>query len=107
MKFHRKFLLTLFTLLYLFNLGWNAWLYTLPSHDTIWNYMFNLSYGFIFLIGCSVSVVFAFSFGLGSNLGKMLFFFGIGLLSYWLGNIVWFYYTLVAKVEVPFPSFAD
>lgn len=107
MKFHRKFLLVSFTVLYLFNLAWNGLLYTLPANNTIWNFTYNLSYGLIFFIGCIVSMIFAFTFGLKSNLGKMLFFFGLGLISYWLGNIVWFYYTLVAKVDVPFPSFAD
>ncbi len=107
MKFHRVFLLTTFTLLFSVTLIWDVWLYTLPSHITLWNYFYNIIYGSIFFVGGLASIISAFQFSLKSNLGKMILFLGMGLLSYWLGNTIWAYYTLVLNVEIPYPSLAD
>jgi diguanylate cyclase len=37
----------------------------------------------------------------------MLFFIGVGLISFWGGSIAWFCYTFFLKIPVPFPSYAD
>lgn len=107
MKFHRKTILAVFTSLFVVTLIWNAWLYTLPHHVTIWNFIYNSVYGLIYFIGGVVAVAYAIHFGTKSNLGKMLLFLGLGLLSFWGGNIVWVYYTFFLMTEIPFPSFAD
>lgn len=107
MKFHRKTLHILFFLLFFANIVWDLWLYTFPTKTTIWHYLFNLTYGLIYLTGGVVSIAYGFTFGLKSNLGKMLLFLGLGLLTYEIGSIIWVYYNLVLKVAIPFPSFAD
>jgi hypothetical protein len=107
MKFHRKALFIIFTLLFIFTLGWDLWLYTLSDNATTWNFLYNVVYGGIFFVGGGVSVQYAIRYGLRTNLGKMLFYLGLGLLSFWAGNIIWVYYTFILKVPVPFPSLAD
>lgn len=83
------------------------WLYTLPTKTTTWNYLFNMTYGFIYLTGSVVSIFYGIHFGVKSNIGKMLIFLGLGLLTYEIGNIIWVYYNLIRKVAIPFPSLAD
>ncbi len=107
MKFHRKFLLIAFTLLFVLCLGWDAYLYTLPNHTTSWNFLYNILYGGVFFVGGGIALQYAVRFGLKTNLGKMLLFLGLGMLSFWGGNIIWVYYTFVLKDAVPFPSLAD
>lgn len=107
MKFHRKTLHIFFFILFLINIIWDIWLYTFPVKTTIWHYLFNLTYGCIYLTGGLVAIVYGCIFGLKSNLGKMLLYLGIGLLTYEAGSLIWVYYNLVLKVTIPFPSFAD
>lgn len=107
MKFHRLFYLISFAAVFLFAVGWDIWLYTLPNPTSVWNYVYNLIYGLMFLIGGIISVMYAFDFGFNTNLGKMILFFGIGMLFDWLGNVIWVYYNLVLAVRIPYPSYAD
>lgn len=58
-------------------------------------------------MGGSIAALYGFIFGIKSNLGKMLFFLGFGLVSFDVGLIIWVYYNLVLNVSIPFPSFAD
>lgn len=96
-----------FTILFIISLGWDAWLYTLPSHTTSWNYAYVLIYGSSFCVGGVVSVISAVKFGLRSNLGKMMLFIGIGMLIYWIANIIWAYYIIFLQVPIPDPSPVD
>ncbi len=107
MKFHRKLLLALFISVFIFTAGWNVWLYTLPHHATAWNFLYNFVYGMSYFIGGIIAVFYATAFGIKSNLGKMLLFLGLGLISFWAGNIIWVYYTFFLLTEIPYPSFAD
>ncbi len=103
----KKSRLTLFVLIaYVAILVW--WI-ILRMHHTDNNYLFNWSYGVIAL----VSSLYAFYVakkrwgGFGSVFGKLIIFLGIGLLAQWFGLQIWTYYNLIAKVEVPYPSWAD
>lgn len=107
MKFHRKLINSSFTLLLLLMLVWNGYLYTLPTQDTQFNYYYNVGYGLIFLFGALLSIIYGKVFGYKTNIGKMLLFFGLGLLSWVLGLGIWVYYNEVVGVEVPYPSWAD
>jgi hypothetical protein len=107
MKFHRKFLLISFSILFLVVLVWDFILYLLPSNTTVWNFQFNTAYGSIYLIGGIVATMYGISVGLKSNLGKMLLFFGLGQLSFAVGNAIWVYYNFILKVALPYPSWAD
>lgn len=72
------------------------------------NYLFGLAYAFIALIG-GVNGLFVSKRwgGYKSLMGKGIIFLSLGLLSYWFGQVVWSYYNLFLKVEVPYPSIAD
>jgi hypothetical protein len=107
MKFHRKLLLISFTTLFLIALVWDFSLYLLPSKTTLWNFWFNTIDGSIYLIGGVTAIAYGINFSLKSNIGKMLLFFGIGLLGWGVGNFIWLYYNLNLKVDIPYPSWAD
>jgi hypothetical protein len=83
------------------------WMYITLSGST-GNYLFNWSYG---LIAVS-SAVYGYKTskkwgGFKSSLGRLIMFLSIGLLAQGLGLQVWTYYNMIAKTEVPYPSFAD
>jgi hypothetical protein len=46
-------------------------------------------------------------FSLKSTLGKSLLFISLGILSWGLGVLLWLYYNLALKIEVPYPSLGD
>lgn len=72
------------------------------------NYLFGLVYALIALVGgvngLLVSRIWG---GYKSLVGRGIIYLSLGLLSYCFGQIVWSYYNLVLKVEVPYPSIAD
>jgi len=45
--------------------------------------------------------------GLKSYLGKAVGFVSAGTLFWAIGMLIWCYYIFIAKVEIPYPSFAD
>ncbi len=45
--------------------------------------------------------------GLKSSLGKAVGFVSAGTLFWAIGMLIWCYYIFIAKVEIPYPSFAD
>lgn len=72
------------------------------------NYLFGLVYAFIALIGGVNGLLVSRKWGgYKSLMGRGIIFLSFGLLSYWFGQVVWSYYNLVLKVEVPYPSIAD
>lgn len=64
-------------------------------------------YGAIFFTGGAIAIKYAVGFSLKTNIGKMLFFLGLGLFSFWGGNIIWVYYTFFLRIPIPYPSYAD
>src|ERR1700722_5494235 len=106
MKLHKQILLILF-LIYGAYLVWDAYLYHLSSHTTQWNYWQTEITGLAFFVGGVVGVLYGFSYSLKTNIGKMLFFYGLGLLSFSIGNAIWMYYNFVLKTALPYPSLAD
>lgn len=107
MKFYRGLLLTIISLIFVTSIFWDVYLYTLTAQDTYFNFLYNLIYGSIFIFGGLTVLFYAIKFSVTTNLGKMLVFFGSGLLSFACGNIVWYLYNNLFKIEVPFPSLAD
>lgn len=107
MKFHRKFWFLSLSALFVFTIVWDVFLYTFPEKTTPWNFLYNVMYGAIFFTGGAIAIKYGIGFSLKTNLGKMLFFLGLGLLSFWGGNVIWVYYTFFLKVPIPYPSLAD
>lgn len=96
----------------LFFLVITAWwikLYVSSAEGTIENYLFNLSYIVFNLIGGISGLVIAKNKwgGFSSSIGKGLSFLSLGLLGQGFGLIVWTYYNIIAKIEIPYPSLAD
>lgn len=72
------------------------------------NYLFGLVYAFIALIGGINGLLISRRWGgYKSLMGRGILLLSFGLLSYWFGQVIWSYYNLVLKVEVPYPSIAD
>lgn len=107
MKFYRKIFLSIISIVFIISVIWDIYLYSLPQNDTFFNFYYNLVYGSIFIFGGLVTLFYAIKFSVTTNLGKMLVFFGSGILSFAFGNIVWFLYNNYFKIDVPFPSLAD
>ncbi|HKB88021.1 MAG TPA: hypothetical protein VKC53_00020 [Patescibacteria group bacterium] len=96
-------LLTISVLVLLFD----GFLYTNPDKITTLNYLFNLAYGIIFFLGMYAAFIRSKRFTDKPNLQKSMVFFGLGMFFYGLGLVIWTYYNLVLKIEIPYPSFAD
>ena len=88
---------------------WWLRLQTMHLVNTPESYFFNWFYGFIALSGALYGIyISATKWGGGrSVIGKGLVLLPIGLLSQYIGVQIWFYYNVIAKVEVPYPSWAD
>ncbi len=73
-----------------------------------WYHLSSLFLTGIPLFGGVVGLYIAKSWGLFKSLvGKSLFLFSLGLLSWGLGNLVWAYYNFFLDVHIPYPSWAD
>jgi len=98
-----------FSALLFVNLVFDAYLYTLPNHTTIWNYLVNFTYGIIFILGGlnAIRLCFKAGFTLSSLLGKTVISISLGLISWGVGLQIWMYYNIFLHVAVPYPSVAD
>lgn len=88
---------------------WFCRLNSLNLFNTTESYYFNWFYGFIGLSGAFYGLYISVKkWGGGrSLLGRGLIWLPIGLLSQYMGVQLWFYYNVIAQVEVPYPSLAD
>lgn len=78
-----------------------------PSSDFP-NLVFGASYGSMALFGGIYGVATAKKWGfLKSAFGRAVLFLGIGLLMAEFGQLVFSYYNIISKVEIPYPSIAD
>lgn len=82
---------------------------TVIGHPTPEAFIFDWSYGIIGLTGSlySIFVVSKVWGGWKSIIGKGLILIPLGLLGQWIGLQIWTYYNIIAKVNVPYPSWAD
>lgn len=87
---------------------WWLAIYFFNLRDVPINDAFAFAYGLIPLFGGILGLQKAKSWGLlKSAMGKALFFLSLGLLTWSLGEIIWSFYNIILKVEVPYPSWAD
>ncbi|KKQ98299.1 MAG: Diguanylate cyclase (GGDEF) domain-containing protein [Candidatus Woesebacteria bacterium GW2011_GWB1_39_12] len=91
----------------LINVIWNILLFLNPDKQTPFNYLFNVSYGIIYLFGAAAALWGMKKNKFSSWLGKSLVFYATALTSYTLALFIWALYNLVLNVEVPYPSIAD
>jgi len=70
---------------------------------------FITSFGQFFVIFLAVIIGYEKikSFTFKSAIGKSIIFISLGLLSWGIGALIWFYYNAILKTEVPYPSLAD
>lgn len=88
-------------------LVFDAVLFMHPDKTTSANFAFNLAYSLIYFLGAIVAFSRVHKFPSSGNTGKSMIYYGIGMVMYGAGLIVWTYYNLVAKIDIPYPSLAD
>lgn len=71
------------------------------------NFIFNLVYSLIFVLGAFAAYTKREKFPDDPNMKKSLSFYALGLGFYALGLLVWTYYNLILRTPVPYPSLAD
>ncbi len=94
----------IYFLVLIFNLAFALWLYTLPSHDTSFNYLYNIFGSLNFLLGSLTSF-----FYIKRYKQYKIIFLGLGIssLSYFLAQLTWYAYNTLYQSEIPYPSYTD
>lgn len=90
--------------LLLINIGWTISLYFLSDHGTIYNYLYNLSYGLNFILGSYFSASYFRQYPLYRNSLKYFF---LAFTSFSLAQFVWLHYNVISHTAVPYPGIAD
>ncbi|SRR5258708_7363094 len=88
-------------------LGFDAFLFKNPDKQTTFNFLFNLVYALIFLLGATFAFFKSKQFPTAPKLQKSMLFFASGMFSFACGLITWTYYNIVSKIPIPYPSLAD
>lgn len=96
-----------FAALVLVNVVWNIFLCINPDRQTPYNYLFNVTYGLMFLLGVIIALVGSKKFSSVTNLRKSLIFYALSLSMYVAGLFIWAFYNLVIKTSIPYPSISD
>jgi len=71
------------------------------------NFVFNLAYSLIFILGSVIAITKLKKYPQDTNMKSSLVFYALGLIFYALGLFVWTYYNLVLRSPIPYPSLAD
>lgn len=88
--------------------GFWVWLYLSGSKEGFYNYLYSFLFGLIPLIGGFVAMINSKIWGgLKSAVGKAIFFIGLGLFCWGVGEAIWSYYNFFLHVAAPYPSLAD
>lgn len=70
------------------------------------NYLYSFLFGLIPLVGGAIAMARSRIWG-NSAMGKAVFFTGLGLFLWGVGETIWSYYNFVLNVPAPYPSLAD
>lgn len=85
-----------------------AVLYVQDIREGFYNYLYSFLFGLIPLFGGAVAMYKARIWGgFSSAVGKAVFFVGLGVFCWGVGECIWSYYNLVLNVPAPYPSLAD
>lgn len=76
---------------------------------SLWNYLFSLLFSMIPFFGGLYGVFFLAKRwgGLKSHIGRAVTCLGLGLFSWGSGSVIWAYYNIFLRRDVPYPSEAD
>src|SRR3990167_314203 len=102
-----KFLVALSIVVLVGLIFWAFVLQALPDKSTIWNYLFNSGIGISYLTAGIAGIVLGGKLKAQPKISKALLFMGMGVSSYGIGWIIWTFYNIFLKVEIPVPSVAD
>ena len=102
-----KFLIVLSVIVLIGLIFWAFMLQSLPDKSTVWNYLFNSGIGIAYLTAGITGVFLGKKLSWQPKIGRSLSFMGLGISAYGIGWIIWTYYNLILKVEIPVPSVAD
>src|SRR3989344_1640310 len=85
------------------------WLFLTGAKEGFYNYLYSFLFGLPPLVGGLISIFVSKLWGrFQSNVGKAVFFLGLGLFLWGCGSMVWvFYYNLTLSIPAPYPSLAD
>lgn len=100
-----KIILVIYTALIFF---W-FWILSNGFQEGVFNNLYGAFYPLISLIGGLYGIFYLSKKwgGYKSVIGKGIFFLSLGLLAEVFGQWAWTYYTMIQKIEVPYPSIAD
>ncbi len=102
--------LTFLTGLYIAVLVWWLSIYLSDSREGIFNAIFSLFWGLFLVFGGGVVcllVIFHVKYKFKFDIKLSLVLLGIGVCLWGLGNVIWALFSVLFKIEVPFPSVAD
>jgi len=99
-----KFLLVI---IYLTIFVFDGILFMMPGKTGDINFIFNLAYSVIFILGAVIALGKKKKFPEDANYRRSLNFYAFGLAFYAIGLFVWTYYNLFLRTNVPYPSMAD
>lgn len=93
---------------FLFITLWWINLFLSGARETSQNYLFAAVYGLICLWGGGYGLIISKKWGgSSSTIGKAIIVLSLGLLAQEFGQLVFSYYNIFLKVEIPYPSWAD
>ncbi|MBI2314558.1 hypothetical protein HYU93_00640 [Candidatus Daviesbacteria bacterium] len=96
------------TVFFVFMTIWWLTIFLPGSKETFQNYLFAATYGLICLWGGSWGLIISKKWGgFSSAIGRAIIFFSLGLLAQEFGQLVFSYYNIFLKIEIPYPSLAD
>lgn len=85
-----------------------AGLFVQGIKDSVFNYYYSFLFGLIPLFGGLIAMWQSKIWGtFQSAVGKAVFFVGLGVFCWGVGECIWSYYNLVLNVPAPYPSLAD
>src|ERR1700733_9816538 len=95
-------------IIFLGYVGWWISFQHVVAKGTLSNQWYGYTYGFIALIGAIIGLLAARKWGgFRTVLGKAILFFSLSLLAQDIGQIIYAYYIVVAKIQIPYPSWGD
>jgi len=78
------------------------------SREGFYNYFYSFLFGLIPLIAGVIALWRShFWGGFKSAIGKAVFFIGLGIFCWGIGELIWSYYNFFMGVPAPYPSLAD